>query len=132
MNYKCMSVHISRQSLYNPFSTAVKNQTRKKGQLRNEKLKIGLFFLSGLLDSIFRGTQLNHGMWHLDSHLRTESCNSHARVQWLLNKAGFSPEQWGSEEAPHWDRTPSQGHRVQWQERQLEIGRGWARAPHTT
>lgn len=30
MNYKCISVHISRQSLYNPFSIAVKNQTRKK------------------------------------------------------------------------------------------------------
>lgn len=90
MNYKCIAVHISRQSLYNPFSIAVKNQTRKKGQLRNEKLKIELFFLSDLLDSIFRGTQLRGnnrffvsiiGMWHLDSHLRTESCNSHARVQ---------------------------------------------------
>lgn len=57
MNYKCISVHISRQSLYNPFSIAVKNQTGKKGQLRNKKLKIELFFLNDLLDSIFRGTQ---------------------------------------------------------------------------
>lgn len=32
------------------------------------------------------------GMWHLDSHLCTESCNSHARVQESLNKANFSPE----------------------------------------
>lgn len=82
MNYKCISVHIGRQSLYNPFSIAVKNQTKKKGQLRNEKLKIE-FFLSDLLDSIFCGTKLRGnnrffvsiiGMWHLDSHLCTESC----------------------------------------------------------
>lgn len=90
MNYKCISVHISRQSLYNPFSIAVKNQMRKKGQLRNEKLKIELVFLSDLLDSIsvehkLRGNNKFFvsiiGMWHLDSHLCTESCNSHARVQ---------------------------------------------------
>jgi hypothetical protein len=56
MNY--IAVHISRQSLYNPFSIAVKNQTRKKKkrQLRNEKLKLELFFLNDLLDSIFHGT----------------------------------------------------------------------------
>lgn len=63
----------------------------RKRQQRYEKLKIELFFLSYLLNSI----SVEHnsevtidyfffsiiGMWHLDNHLCTESFNSHARAQ---------------------------------------------------
>lgn len=102
MNMKIEDVHlfsgitsaflfILAGSLYithSPLLSKIKQE--KKGQLRNEKLKIELVFLSDLLDSIsvehkLRGNNKFFvsiiGMWHLDSHLCTESCNSHARVQ---------------------------------------------------
>lgn len=113
-------------SLYRTHSpTAVPKKKKKKkikheekGQLRNEKLKIEFLSLSDLLGSIFHGTQLRGndrvlmsitGRWHLDSHLCTESCNSHAREQESLNKAtSHQSEQWGSQQAaPHGDRTGS-------------------------
>lgn len=81
-------VHISKQSIQSILHCC-QNKMRKRQQ-RYEKLKIELFFLSYLLNSI----SVEHnsevtiffflsiiGMWHLDNHLCTESFNSHARAQ---------------------------------------------------
>lgn len=37
MNYKCIAVHISRQSLYNPFSIAVKIKEKKKKKKKKNR-----------------------------------------------------------------------------------------------